>query len=248
MKTELIGVSRSIKQIRKLIERVADSNLNVIITGETGVGKGIVARQLHEKSNRVGQPFVKVNCAALPEPGLGREMFCYEQENFSGAHRILLRKLVQADKGVLFLDKIDNMAVSLLNKVLPALQNGDFTNLDTKMSLISEAWIIASTSQDLENTQWGGRFKEGLVSRPATISIHIDPLRRRPEDIPHLINYYSKKYNKQLLKTKTYSLTASTVEALVKYRWPGNVRQLQNALKRLILFGETKEILTEITT
>jgi len=247
VKTELIGVSRNIEKIRKLIEQVADTVLNVIIVGETGVGKEVVARQLYEKSNRFGKPFVKINCAALPETLLESEMFGYERGAFTGAHRTMRGKFEQANQGVLFLDEIGDMPVSMQSKLLHALENGDFSRLGSETSRKSDAWVIAATNQDLKKAKEEGKFREDLYQRLSTITIHIDPLRRRPEDIPHLINYYAEKYAEQLEPKKTHSLSTVTIEALVKYPWPGNVRELQNVLRRLILLGETVEIVKEIT-
>ena len=248
MKTELIGVSRNIEKIRKLIRRVAGTDLNVIIVGETGVGKEVVARQLYENSNRVGKPFVKINCAALPDTLLESEMFGYERGAFTGAHRTMRGKFEQANQGVLFLDEIGDMPVSLQSKLLHALQDGDFSRLGSETTRKSDAWIIAATNQDIRKAKAEGTFREDLFHRLSTITIHIDPLRRRPEDIPHLIDFYVEKYSQQLAKRKIHSLSPAATDALVAYGWPGNVRQLQNVLKRLILLGESEEMIEEITS
>ena len=247
VKTELVGVSRNIEKIRGLIERVADTNLNVIIIGETGVGKEVVAQQLYEKSNRFGKPFVKINCAALPETLLESEMFGYERGAFTGAHRTMRGKFEQANHGVLFLDEIGDMPISLQSKLLHALQDGDFSRLGSETTRKSNAWVIAATNQDLKKAQKEGKFRTDLYHRLNTITIPIDPLRRRPEDIPHLIKYYAEKYTEQLGPKKTHSLSTIVIETLVSYQWPGNVRELQNVLRRLILLGETVETVKEIT-
>jgi two-component system response regulator AtoC len=194
METPLIGISANIETIRKQIERVANTSLNVLICGETGVGKEVVVMQLHVKSNRCNKAFVKVNCAALPDTLLESEMFGYERGAFTGAERRTRGKFEQAHGGVLFLDEIGDMSPPLQSKLLHALQDGRFTRLGSEKEVITDTWVITATNRDLKADVATGRFREDLYHRLSTITLHIEPLRNRKEDIPLLIEYYSKIY------------------------------------------------------
>jgi len=194
MEVELIGVSRNIRKIRGLIEKVADTGINILIHGETGVGKEVVAQELYKRSSRYGKPFVKVNCAALPDTLLESEMFGYERGAFTGANGKMRGKFSQAHGGILFLDKIGDMSLSLQSKLLRALQDGSFTPLGSETNAKSDAWIIAATNHDLKKAVSQGKFREDLYYRIGCITIFIEPLRNRPEDLPPLINYYANKY------------------------------------------------------
>ena len=246
MKTELIGVSRNIKKIRGLIERVANTDLNIIIIGETGVGKEVVARQLYEKSNRFGKPFIKINCAALPETLLESEMFGYEKGAFTGAQKKMRGKFEQADGGVLFLDEIGDMPLLLQSKLLHALQDGDFSPLGSEKLVSTDVWVIAATNHNLEDDIKKGKLRSDLYHRLNEIKIEIEPLRNRPEDIPYLIDYFTKKYQDQLNKKSLKTLSKSKAEKLIKYQWPGNVRQLQNEIKRILVLGENTNLIEEL--
>ncbi len=187
MEAELIGVSTNIQRIRDIIERVADTTLNVVVCGETGVGKELVVQHLYRRSSRFGKPFVKVNCAALPDTLLESEMFGYEPGAFTGADKRRRGKFEQANGGVLFLDEIGDMSLPLQSKLLHVLQGGDFTPLGSEKAVKTDAWVIAATNHDLERDLIEGKFREDLYFRLSAIRIMIEPLRRRPEDIPHLI-------------------------------------------------------------
>ncbi|MCK4988347.1 MAG: sigma-54-dependent Fis family transcriptional regulator, partial [Desulfobacterales bacterium] len=195
MKAELIGVSQNIQRIRALIDQIADTDLNTIIYGETGVGKELIVQCLYNKSNRIGKPFVKVNCAALPDTLLESEMFGYEQGAFTGADRRKRGKFEQAHGGVLFLDEIGDMSFPLQSKLLHVLQGGDFTPLGSEKTVTTDTWVIAATNHELEHDMQNGEFREDLYYRLSTIKIFIEPLRNRPEDIPHLIEHYIKEYS-----------------------------------------------------
>jgi transcriptional regulator with PAS, ATPase and Fis domain len=241
MKAELIGVSQNIQRIRTLIDQIADTGLNTIIYGETGVGKELIAESLYQKSNRSSKPFVKVNCAALPDTLLESEMFGYERGAFTGAERRKRGKFEQAHGGVLFLDEIGDMSFPLQSKLLHVLQGGDFTPLGSEKAVTTNTWVIAATNHDLEHDMRNGRFREDLFYRLSTIKIYIEPLRNRPEDIPHLIEHYIKKYTSMFSDKKIQVPSQSTKAKMFNYRWPGNVRELQNVLKRMMLLGEGVE-------
>jgi transcriptional regulator with GAF, ATPase, and Fis domain len=229
IKIDLIGISQNIAKIRKLTDQVADTDLNIVVYGETGVGKEVVVRSLYEKSKRCGKPFVKVNCAALPDTLLESEMFGYERGAFTGAQKKMRGKFEQADSGVLFLDEIGDMPLALQSKLLHALQDGDFTPLGSEKLISTDVWVIAD-----------------LYHRLNEIKIYIEPLRYRPEDIPLLIDYFTKKYHSRLNGKPLRILSKGILEKLINYHWPGNVRELQNILKRIIVLGDGEGSIDEI--
>ncbi len=246
MKPTIIGVSNNIRKIKELIGQVADTGLNTVVYGETGVGKELVVQNLYQKSNRVGKPFVKVNCAALPDTLLESEMFGYEQGAFTGAERRKRGKFEQASGGVLFLDEIGDMSLPLQAKLLHVLQGGDFSPLGSEKNVKMGAWIITATNRELEGDMANGKFREDLYYRLSTIKIHIDPLRTRPEDIPLLIDHYVKTYTAQFDGKQLLTPSNKTIEKLTAYHWPGNVRELQNVLKRFMILGSSEDSLDDM--
>jgi transcriptional regulator with PAS, ATPase and Fis domain len=246
MEPIIIGVSKNIQRIKELIEQVADTGLNTVVYGETGVGKELVVQNLYQRSDRVGKPFVKVNCAALPDTLLESEMFGYEQGAFTGAERRKRGKFEQASGGLLFLDEIGDMSLPLQSKLLHVLQGGDFSPLGSERSVKMGAWVIAATNHELETDMVNGDFREDLYYRLSTIKIHIEPLRSRPEDIPHLIDHYVKTYTAQFNGKRLLTPSPKTIEKLTAYHWPGNVRELQNVLKRLMILGNGEDSLDDM--
>ena len=246
MVPQLIGISESIERIRELIEHVADTGLNVIITGESGVGKEVVAQNLYHTSIRKNKPFIKVNCAALPDGLLESELFGFERGAFTGAERKKRGKFELAHQGVLFLDEIGDMSILLQGKLLHVLQSGEFAPLGAENDFKTDTWVIAATNCELEKAMLEGTFRKDLYYRLSTIKIHISPLRERPEDIPCLIDYYIDQYNSQF-KTKTpYKISNNILKKMVQYPWPGNVRELQNLLKRMVVVGDHSAIVNEL--
>lgn len=246
MDNELIGISKNMSRIRELIERVAQTGLNTIVCGETGVGKELVVQSLYQKSDRVGKPFVKVNCAALPDSLLESEMFGYEQGAFTGAERRRRGKFEQAHGGVLFLDEIGDMTLPLQSKLLHVLQGGDFTPLGSEKTVRTNAWVIAATNHELEKELAAGRFREDLYFRLSAIKILIEPLRNRQEDIPYLIDYYIQKYKREFNARELVMPRQKTIDRLCAYSWPGNVRELQNMLKRIMILGDAEENISSL--
>ena len=246
MKFPLIGVSKAMNKVRDLVDHVSDTGLNIIITGESGVGKEVVAQNLYISSPRNGKPFVKVNCAALPEGLLESELFGYEKGAFTGAEKKRRGKFELADKGVLFLDEIGDMPFSLQSKLLHVLQSGEFSPLGAETEKRSDTWIIAATNHDLEQDIKTKAFREDLFYRLNIIKIHLPPLRERPEDvavlIAHYIKIYSNQYNAGSLEMPDNYIMAK----LLAYHWPGNVRELQNVLKRYMVIRNWNEILQEL--
>lgn len=246
MQTKLIGVSPGIEKIRELIDHVADTGLNVVITGETGVGKEVVARVLYQQSPRNSKPFVKVNCAALPDGLLESELYGYEQGAFTGADRKKKGKFELAHRGVLFLDEIGDMSLPLQAKLLHVLQSGEYAPLGSEKELKSDTWVIAATNHDLAEKISDKSFRADLYYRLNIIKISIPPLRERPEDILELINYYTGEYVTQFKNKNIQRPDRKTIDTLLSYHWPGNVRQLQNILKRVLILGSGTDVLEEL--
>jgi transcriptional regulator with PAS, ATPase and Fis domain len=246
MDSTIIGVSKNIQKIKALIDQVADTGLNTVVYGETGVGKELVVQNLYQKSNRTGNPFVKVNCAALPDTLLESEMFGYEQGAFTGADRRKRGKFEQANGGLLFLDEIGDMSLQLQSKLLHVLQGGDFSPLGSEKNVKMGAWVVAATNHELETDMVNGNFREDLYYRLSTIKIHMEPLRSRPEDIPYLISHYVKEYAAQFEGKQLLTPSQEAIDKLTAYHWPGNVRELQNVLKRLMILGNGEDSLDEM--
>jgi two-component system, NtrC family, response regulator AtoC len=246
MNTPLIGVSESISKIKTLIDHVANTCLSVLITGETGVGKEVVAQKLYQKSPRAARNFVKINCAALPETLLESELFGFEKGAFTGAHKKRPGKFQTAHKGVLFLDEIGDMPLSLQSKMLHVLQSGEFSPLGSDRELKTDVWVIAATNQNLENLIKQGGFREDLFYRLNIIKINIPPLRERKEDIPALIDYYYTAYQAEYPDNHGSRPDDSAMDQLCRYTWPGNVRQLQNCIKKQMVLNSWEKVLDEM--
>ena len=247
MGPQLVGVSENIRKIRDIIKHVANTGLNIVIAGETGVGKEVIAQNLYKESNRCGKPFLKVNCAALPEGLLESELYGYEKGAFTGADRKKKGKFELASGGVLFLDEIGDMPLSLQSKLLHVLQSGEFSPLGSERELRTDSWVIAATNQDLEAEIQAKRFREDLFYRLNTIKIAIAPLRERPEDIPPLIEYYLGRYTQQFNSESFTMPSEAEIHRLQGYNWPGNVRELQNAIKRILISQTWTEIIDDLT-
>jgi transcriptional regulator with PAS, ATPase and Fis domain len=246
MARPIIGVSDNIVKIREVINHVADTGLNIVIYGESGVGKEVVAQNLYQKSSRNGKPFIRVNCAALPDGLLESELFGYEKGAFTGADKRTRGKFELAHKGVLMLDEIGDMSLPLQAKLLHVLQGGEFAPLGSEKEVKTDTWVIAATNHELEKDIEAGKFREDLYYRLNIIKIHITPLRERPDDIPHLIDYYLKEYSLLFNRDDIIQPSSRVIEALKSYHWPGNVRELQNILKRMLVLGDAEKILDEL--
>ena len=242
----IIGVSDNIVKIREVINHVADTGLNTVIYGESGVGKEVVAQNLYQKSFRNGKPFIRVNCAALPDGLLESELFGYERGAFTGAEKRTRGKFELANKGVLMLDEIGDMSLPLQAKLLHVLQGGEFAPLGSEKEVKTDTWVIAATNHELEKDIELGKFREDLYYRLNIIKIHIQPLRERPEDIPHLIDYYLKEYTLLFSRNDIVQPGNRVIEQLKAYHWPGNVRELQNVLKRMLVLGDAGKIIDEL--
>jgi two-component system response regulator AtoC len=241
MAVKFIGKSPAIKNIKELLKVVSNTALSVIIYGETGVGKEVIARELHRRSDRKNKRFVKVNCAALPSELLESELFGYEKGAFTGATRFKPGKFEIASDGVIFLDEIGDIPLPLQAKLLHVLQSGEFSRLggqDVKVN----TWVIAATNHDLAQDLNTGRFREDLYYRLNIIKIDVPPLRERREDIPVLVDFYVKKYCSELNITEDPAIDSEMMGLFMQYDWPGNVRELSNTIKRFMVMGDREDI------
>ncbi len=241
----IIGNSQPIRKIKEIIDQVVDSDLSVLIYGESGVGKELVARTLHARSYRSKKPLVKVNCAALPSELLESELFGYEKGAFTGAVKNKPGKFELANGGAIFLDEIGDMSVGLQAKLLQVLQDGVFSRIGAVKDIEVDCWVISATNQDLDLAIQNGTFREDLLYRLNVITITMPPLRDRLEDIPILVDHFIKKY-KKISKKNITSVPAHLMEVFSKYHWPGNVRELENCIKRFLVFGDEEFLIAQI--
>ena len=233
----LIGSSKSIEKTKTLIRQVADTDLNILISGESGVGKELVSRSLHILSLRGPKPFIKVNCAAIPGELLESELFGYERGAFTGAESTKKGKFELAHSGTILLDEIGDMPLYLQSKMLQVLQDLQFSRLGGKRDIKVNCWILAATNHDLEQDIADGLFREDLYYRLNIVKIAIAPLRERPEDIKLLTRYFSQKFASEIRGQK-FEIDDELMDFFFKYSWPGNVRELKNTVKRLVLLGD----------
>jgi transcriptional regulator with PAS, ATPase and Fis domain len=239
--TEIVGVSRNIEHVRELIHKIAKAEANTIVCGETGVGKDLVVQALYRESSRCGRPFIKINCAAIPEHLLESEMFGYERGAFTGAERDKKGKFEQAHGGVLFLDEIGEMSPALQAKLLRVIQDGEFNPLSSEKTIKVDVWAISATNCEIEEYIEAGKFREDLFYRLSTMMIQIEPLRERPEDIPLLVKYYYKRLVDNYKYKPIKIISKDTIEKLKRYSWPGNIRELQNVLQRIQIYDVNDE-------
>jgi transcriptional regulator with PAS, ATPase and Fis domain len=242
----IIGCSENIQKVKELVDHIAGTGLNTVIFGESGVGKEVVAQNLYQKSPRLGKPFIKINCAALPEGLLESELFGYERGAFTGAEQKRRGKFQLAHSGVLLLDEIGDMPLALQAKLLHVLQSGEFSPLGSEKEFKTDTWVIAATNHDLKQDISDGKFREDLYYRLNIIKVYLSPLRERPEDLPLLVDYYIKEYANQLGGRNIERPDSRIITKLQQYRWPGNVRELQNVLKRMLVLGDCDKIVAEL--
>jgi DNA-binding NtrC family response regulator len=241
---DFIGDSDAMRKVKELIEQVADSELTVLIRGESGTGKEIVARSLHQLSSRKKNPFIKVNCAAIPRDLLEAELFGYEKGAFTGAHKTKQGRFELAHKGTMFLDEIGDMPLELQSKLLQVLEQQEFVRVGGIHTINVDTRIICATNRNLEDAIAQQGFRDDLFYRLNEITLGLPPLRQRPEDIPLLINFFIDKYNK-LYEKQFGQISADTIERLADFAWPGNVRQLENMIKQVVVRNDDT-IVTEL--
>ena len=243
----LCGDNPKMKEIRDIIEQVADTDITVLVRGDSGTGKELVARTLFQLSSRRDRPFVKVNCAALPAELLESELFGFEKGAFTGAQKRKLGKFEYANHGTIFLDEISEMHPGLQAKLLQVLQDGEFSRLGGESDVHVDTRIIAATNRNLEEAVGDGSFREDLYYRLNVVTVMIPPLRERMDAIPLLVDHFLQKNNEHYGKDLK-QLGAETMNNFMKYHWPGNVRELENMVRRMVVLGNEQAVIDEISS
>jgi len=240
------GDSPDMKAIATVIEQVSDSDVTVLIRGESGVGKELVARAIHQRSSRRERPFVKVNCAALPAELLESELFGHEKGAFTGAATTRIGKFEQAHTGTIFLDEIGEMKAPLQAKMLHVLQDAQFTKLGSNRPIDVDVRVVAATNRDLETMMLRGEFREDLYYRLKVIEVTVPPLRERRNEIVHLteffIDRYARRYNRPVRQ-----LSDELAQLFQTYEWPGNIRELENMIKRIVILQDESLVVREMS-
>jgi DNA-binding NtrC family response regulator len=239
-----IGESEEIKKVFRIVNRVAKTDSSVIITGETGTGKELVAGAIHYNSSRAGGPFVRVNCAALPEQLLESELFGHEKGSFTGADKTRIGRFEYANGGTIFLDEVADMSLFTQGKVLRVIQEKEFERMGSNETVKTDVRIISATNRSLMDLMSRGLFREDLFFRLNVVSIRLPPLRERNGDIVLLIQFFLKKYAAEMSK-KIRGIEPGAMRMLTGYHWPGNIRELENTLERAVLMAEGDRITTE---
>jgi DNA-binding NtrC family response regulator len=232
----MIGSSVALVKIKETIEKVAPTDARVLITGENGVGKELVAKALHEKSNRANGPFIEVNCSAIPSELIESELFGHEKGSFTSAIKQRIGKFEQANGGTLFLDEIGDMSLSAQAKVLRALQEGKITRVGGEKEISVDVRILAATNKDLLKEIEAKNFRLDLYHRLGVILIHVPSLNDRKEDIPQLVQHFLNIINEEY-KHPAKQIDASAIIALQEYNWTGNIRELRNIVERLVIMS-----------
>jgi two-component system response regulator AtoC len=240
-----LGGSSAMRRVAELIDRIADADVPVLITGESGVGKDVVAREIHAHSARAARVFVKINCAALPGELLESELFGHERGSFTGAQKTKPGQFELADGGTLFLDEIGEMPVTMQAKLLQALQDGEFYRVGGQRKIKVDTRVIVATNVDLGKAMERGTFREDLYYRLNVVEVAIPPLRERREDIPRLLEHFVEKYGKRYGRSMS-EVPTEIVERFLTYDFPGNIRELENLVRRLIVLRDPRYVLSEL--
>ncbi len=230
----LVGQSSALRHVLQLVDTVAPSDSTVLLMGETGTGKELIARAIHERSRRKERTFVKLNCAAIPTGLLESELFGHEKGAFTGAISQKIGRLDLADKGTLFLDEVGDIPLELQPKLLRALQEREFERLGSTRTKKVDVRLVAATNRDLEKMIADHQFRSDLYYRLNVFPIQIPPLRERPEDIPLLVRYFTEKYARRMEK-QIESIPSGTMKKLTRWHWPGNIRELENLIERAVI-------------
>ena len=236
-KPSIIYKSEVMHQVLKMVDRVAPSGAPVLILGESGTGKELIARSVHEKSQRADKPFVAINCGALRETLLESELFGHEKGAFTGAYNRKIGLAEAASGGTLFLDEIGELSPGIQAKLLRFIQEGEIYRVGGKEPIKVNIRLISATNRELDAEVLKGTFREDLYYRINTITVHSPPLRRRKEDIPLLVSYFLARGNSRILN-RGQEMSPEALQALMKYEWPGNIRELQNLCERLQILAD----------
>ena len=234
---EIIGQSSALSHVFTLVEQVAPMNVTVLLLGETGTGKGVVARAIHNSSIRKTRPMITVNCTTLPATLIESELFGRERGAFTGSDARQIGRFELADGGTIFLDEIGDLPLELQSKLLRVIQDGEFERLGSPRTIKTDVRIIAATNRNLQEQIKNGRFREDLYYRLNVFPINMPPLRERKEDIPLLVNHFVAKFNKKIGKNIT-TVSKDTLIALQEYHWPGNVRELESVIERAVITSQ----------
>jgi transcriptional regulator with GAF, ATPase, and Fis domain len=234
---EIIGQSTVLSQVFLRVEQVAPMNATVLLLGETGTGKGVVARAIHSSSARKDRPLITVNCTTLPATLVESELFGREKGAFTGSDTRQIGRFELADGGTIFLDEIGEMPLELQCKLLRVIQDGEFERLGSPRTIKTDVRIIAATNRNLEEEIKNGRFREDLFYRLNVFPITMPPLRQRKEDIPLLVNHFVTKFNNKIGK-RIETVSKDTLHALQEYHWPGNVRELESVIERAVITSQ----------
>ncbi len=232
----IVGTSDAILNLIEVIKKVANTDTTVLITGESGTGKSMIAKAIHSLSPRRDKSFITINCAAIPESLLEAELFGYEKGAFTGAYTSKKGKFELANGGTIFLDEIGDMPLSLQAKILRVIQDKEIERLGSEKVIKVDVRIIAATNKDLEKLVKEGKFREDLYYRLNVVPIHVPPLRERKEDIPLLVEHFLEKFNKKY--NKKVKISPNAMAMLMEYDWPGNVRELENTIERLVIMND----------
>ncbi|RPH61086.1 MAG: sigma-54-dependent Fis family transcriptional regulator [Acidobacteria bacterium] len=238
---QLIGESPALRHVMDAVRRAAPTNATVLIQGESGVGKELVARMIHRNSLRSRERFIQVNCAAIPDDLIESELFGHEKGSFTGATEKQIGKFEQADRGTIFLDEIGDMSLKTQAKVLRVLQEGEVERLGSAKTIKVDVRVIAATNKALEEEIEQGHFREDLYFRLAVIPISVPPLRERAEDIPALVKHFADVFSREH-NVRTKRVSPAALDVLRRHRWKGNIRELRNTLERLVIMTAGDEI------
>jgi len=244
MDDKLVGDSKGMRGVRELVAQAAASDSRILITGENGTGKELVAREVHARSARAGGPFVELNCAAIPETLIESELFGHEKGAFTNALQRRRGKVEMADHGTLFLDEIADMSLATQAKVLRVLQEMRFERVGGEEPIAVDVRVVAATNKDIREEIARGRFREDLFFRVNVVPIHVPPLRERLEDMPALVAYFMEKF-KRPSEQEPRTVTPEGLKALCAYHWPGNIRELKNFVERVNIMTEEAAITAE---
>jgi len=242
---DFVWASAPMRRVRELLDQVADTDVTVLIQGESGSGKEVVARTLHSVSNRADKPFVKVNCAALPETLLESELFGYEKGAFTGAHQRKQGKFEFAHKGTIFLDEIAEMSPGLQAKLLQVLQDSEFTRLGGNLEIHVDVRVVCATNRKLDQMVKRGTFRKDLFFRLNVVSVMLPPLRERREEIPRLVESFVRRFSARYGRPSP-QISDRLMNALERYSFPGNVRELENLIKRVIVLENENLVIDEM--
>jgi DNA-binding NtrC family response regulator len=240
----ILGISRNMQIVYETIKKVAKTNATVLIQGESGTGKALIARAIHYNSERADKPLIEVNCGSLPETLLENELFGHERGAFTGATDLKRGRFELAHSGTLFLDEVAEMRLSSQVKLLRVLQEKKFERLGGERTIQVDVRIIAATNKNLEEEMREGRFREDLYYRLNVVSINISPLRERKEDIPIFVNHFLQRFSQEH-KKRIKGISQKALDEILNYSWPGNVRELENAIERAVVMQEEGIILPE---